>query len=93
MRNVTFVIGLLIAAALSASEPGMTQPKYWGDNQLIRPAGYRAWIFVGSSLGMGYQEAKQSGVKRPQQFHNIYIQRRRTAPIWRRGNSRTKQCW
>jgi len=48
----------------------MAQPQYAEDKQLIRPEGYREWIFVGSSLGMGYKEGASSKAT----FHNIYIQ-------------------
>ena len=74
MRSAAITLLILSAAALSAAEPNMAQPKYTADNQLIRPTGYREWIFVGSSLGMGYQQAKQPATDRPQQFHNVYIQ-------------------
>lgn len=74
MRSASTTLLFLLTAALSATEPNMAQPKYTGDNQLIRPSGYREWVFVGSSLGMGYQEAKQPATDRPQQFHNVYIQ-------------------
>src|SRR4051812_7533251 len=71
MRSASIV--LFFAVLLSASEPKMAQPKYTGD-QMIRPTGYREWVFVGSSIGMGYQEAIKSETERPQQFHNVYIQ-------------------
>lgn len=47
-------------------------PKFNSQNELIRPQGYRKWIFVGASLAMGYDE----GAKLPEnpKFHNIYIQ-------------------
>lgn len=57
---------LLLALALGAAEP-----QYSADNRLLRPTGYREWIFVGSSLGMGYREG--GGDQNPA-FHNVYIQ-------------------
>ena len=74
MRHACFALLLLSASMLSTAEPNMVQPKYTGDNQLIRPTGYREWIFVGSSLGMGYQEATQAATDKPPQFHNVYVQ-------------------
>src|SRR5712692_4240733 len=47
------------------------EPRFAAGNQLIRPEGYREWIFVGSNLGMGYSEG-QSG--KTVTFHNIYVQ-------------------
>jgi hypothetical protein len=73
MRTIAGVVLFLSAVALSG-ETKMAEPKYTSDNQLIRPVGYREWVFVGSSIGMGYQEAKRSENDGPQMFHNIYIQ-------------------
>ncbi len=74
MRSAFSALLFLFTAALSATEPNMTRPKYTAGNHLIRPSGYREWMFVGSSLGMGYSEAAQGATDRPQQFHNVYIQ-------------------
>jgi hypothetical protein len=62
---------LLVFAAvvLSSSEP-MPAPRYT-ENRLVRPEGYREWMFVGSNLGMGYKDGQPD--KDPK-FHNIYIQ-------------------
>jgi hypothetical protein len=55
------------------SEEPMPTPKYAPEgNRLIRPEGYREWMFVGSNLGMGYKDGQPD--KDPK-FHNIYIQR------------------
>lgn len=51
----------------------MPLPKYTQTGRLIRPEGYREWMFAGSNLGMGYTEGQaQPG---PMKYHNIYIQR------------------
>ncbi len=55
-----------------ASAAGPVEPRFGADNELIRPEGYREWVFVGSSLGLSYQEG-QAPNHEPQ-FHNIYIQ-------------------
>ncbi len=46
-------------------------PSYTGDNELVRPEGYREWVFIGATLGMSYEpsEAKRKNAK----FHNLYI--------------------
>lgn len=67
-----FLAVFLAAATALLSQVKMPEPKYTEDNQLIRPEGYREWIFVGSNLGMGYTEGQAP--KSPA-FHNIYIQR------------------
>ncbi len=50
----------------------MFQPRFADGNQLIRPEGYREWMFVGSNLNMGYTDGAAPHESR---FHNIYVQR------------------
>ena len=51
----------------------MVQPAYTAQGDLIRPEGYRTWVFVGASLGLSYEEngGQSEG---PGAFHNVYIQ-------------------
>jgi hypothetical protein len=65
-------IVLLAGAALGIAQP-MPAPKYTGET-LVRPEGYRAWMFVGANYGMGYTEGGEKK-ESPGTFHNIYIQR------------------
>ena len=58
----------LSAAALPAQK---AEPRFTEDNQLLRPEGFREWIFVGASLAMSYDK-EPSEAKHPT-FHNIYI--------------------
>ena len=62
------IITLLAAAALQAQT---ADPRYTDDNQLLRPEGFREWVFVGASLAMSY-DAEQAAEEHPT-FHNIYI--------------------
>ena len=63
---------LLLLAAAAGSEELMFMPRYADGNQLIRPEGYREWMFVGSNLNMGYSEG---AAPKESRFHNIYVQR------------------
>ena len=63
---------ILIFSAVVASQDAMFQPRFTEGNQLIRPEGYREWMFVGSNLNMGYTDGAAPGESR---FHNIYVQR------------------
>jgi hypothetical protein len=62
---------LLLAGTL-ASEDLMFTPRYNAEGALIRPEGFREWMFVGSNLNMGYSEGPEPKESR---FHNIYVQR------------------
>jgi hypothetical protein len=72
-RTAIAIALLLAACGIVASEeaPKMAEPRYAEGNQLIRPEGYRQWMFVGANLGMGYKEGQAP--KTPS-FHNIFIQ-------------------
>jgi hypothetical protein len=58
---------------MGASSSRMTVPSYDAAGNVIRPEGYREWVFVGTSLGLRYQgeAATDDG---PGSFHNVYIQ-------------------
>lgn len=79
------VLGLTLAFAggiTRAHEAGsgaMVVPAYDGEKNLIRPEGYRDWVFVGASLGLSYFEpttrkAKDNDQDDPGLFHHVYIQ-------------------
>lgn len=68
------VIAASVLAETSAPPPeGMVQPAYDDAGALIRPEGYREWIYVGSSLGLSYSRPNPEQVG-PGIFHHIYIQ-------------------
>lgn len=70
MASRTVPLLALVACALFAQQK-MAEPRYSADGQLLRPEGYREWVFVGASIGLGYNEAQPP--RRPT-FHNTYIQ-------------------
>ena len=65
---------LAIFAGLLGSEQ-MTMPRFAAGNELMRPEGYREWMFAGANYGMGYTEAKPEAAAKPKTFHNIFVQR------------------
>ena len=66
------VLALIVAAAaIVASQESMFQPRFEAGDKLVRPQGYREWMFVGSNLNMGYTDGSTPKESR---FHNIYIQ-------------------
>lgn len=63
------VVALATAILLAASpDPQSGRPQYTGDNQLLRPADYREWIFLSSGLGMSY--SAQAG---HEMFTNVFV--------------------
>jgi tetratricopeptide (TPR) repeat protein len=61
----------LIVATLLGAAPAKPAARFEGKDTLLRPEGYREWVFVGSSLGLRYEEGK----KQPErlEYKNVYI--------------------
>lgn len=65
--------------------PPGAAPRYNADGDLLRPEGYRTWVFVGADLGLDYTERNDKRLDDPQYkdektdvsqpFHNVYIDR------------------
>jgi hypothetical protein len=80
-------VGMLAAAGLAAGGPAdrsSSCPRYTTGGQLVRPEGYRTWVFVGADVGLSYDPkvAENTGRERSRHddsevgnFHNIYIAR------------------
>jgi hypothetical protein len=58
--------GSAAPAALNAAAPA-----YDATGALLRPQGYRKWIFVGASLGLSYSEGAAGAG--PGTFHHVYL--------------------
>jgi hypothetical protein len=61
-----------LAAAGGATVPAPDQPRYTKDGQLVRPADYREWVFLGSGLGMTYGPAAPAPGDDPA-FDNVFV--------------------
>jgi Cytochrome P460 len=62
---------IFMGAGLMAGEVTSDAPRFTADNQLIRPEGYRQWMFLSSGLGMSYRkDADNNDVP---VFTNTYI--------------------
>jgi hypothetical protein len=59
--------------------PAPSDPQYTKEGNLIRPKQFQNWIFVGSNLGLGYNEELTANTPRAKvretlgEYHNIYI--------------------
>lgn len=61
----------LLAAMLAGGAPEGA-PQFTKDNELIRPADYREWIYVSSGLGMAYGPDAKEASDPP--FDNVFVQ-------------------
>jgi hypothetical protein len=62
---------VVIVAALFAAEPARPVVRFDGKDTLLRPEGYREWVFAGSSLGLRYDEGKKQTEQL--EYKNVYI--------------------
>jgi tetratricopeptide (TPR) repeat protein len=61
----------LIAATVLGAAPAEPAARFEGKDTLLRPEGYREWVFVGSSLGLRYEEGKTQPERL--EYKNVYI--------------------
>jgi tetratricopeptide (TPR) repeat protein len=62
---------VFLGATIFGAAPAKPAAQFEGKDTLLRPEGYREWVFVGSSLGLRYEDGK----KQPEQleYKNVYI--------------------
>ena len=61
-----------ISFPAEAAESGDNSSPYADETSLVRPADYREWPFVGSGLGLTYEEESASP-DRPPTFTNVFV--------------------
>ena len=63
-----------IVASVQSADSRSDKPVFEGKTTLLKPEGYREWIFVGSSLGLAYSPTPGQGQSRNSElYHNVYI--------------------
>jgi hypothetical protein len=74
MTKLLVLVGLAYLAAVSvavnAQQPQRDGPRYDG-TRLLRPVDYREWPFLGSGLGLTYNEAGAANAAPP--FTNVFV--------------------
>ena len=71
------LVSLIAAAAvvwmasftLSAQQAPVDGPQYVNQDHLVRPANYREWVFIGSGLGLTYDQGANSNTT----FTNVFV--------------------
>lgn len=75
-RRVIVLVTLLISiGGLGLSESSRVEKSaaVFDGKALIRPEGYREWVFVGSSLGLAYSKIPGQNGPGADLYHNVYI--------------------
>jgi len=78
MRRIFAVAltGLVIAALtirvshIQTAGGSVAGPQFTADGKLVRPEGYRRWVFVSSGLGMSYSQKASDDM---QMFTNVFV--------------------
>jgi len=68
--SVTLSLSLLGVKERARAEGESQDPKFVQGNELVRPEGYREWIYLSSGLGMNYSPRSQPGEP---QFTNVFV--------------------
>jgi Cytochrome P460 len=67
-------LSVLQSGDLTGAKRDQVGPRFEGKTTLIRPTGYREWVFVGSSLGLRYvRNRPEESAQQPELYHNVYI--------------------
>src|SRR5262245_12784306 len=69
--GAALLLPVCIVAAMFAAEPGKAGVRFEGKDTLLRTDGYREWVFVGSSLGLRYDEGKKQADQL--EYKNVYL--------------------
>jgi len=77
MKYVLAAFCVVLVSSVHAQQTG-GGPTYTSGGELIRPVGFREWVFVTSGLGMTYNQpaqptAGQPAAPRPPSFTNVYV--------------------
>jgi len=75
MRKVLLVgvfvvtgVGLALFSR-AAGQPQSAMPQFTADGKLVRPEGYRRWVYVSSGYGMSYTQSPSGS----QSFTNVFV--------------------
>jgi len=68
---LAFAYLLALTWSLHAQQPASDGPQYVNKTNLVRPANYREWVFIGAGLGMNYDQ-EASGGSAPI-FTNVFV--------------------
>ena len=66
---ITLVMCLGLTPGAMTDDASPIMPQYSADNKLLRPEGYREWIYLSSGLGMNYSPTPGSH----EMFTNVFV--------------------
>ena len=75
MKKILLLCGFVLAGisfaliSRATEQPQISAPQFTAEGKLVRPGGYRKWVFVSSGYGMSYSQSP-SGT---QMFTNVFV--------------------
>ena len=70
------LVGVFVVAGVglalfsrAAGQPQSAMPQFTADGKLVRPEGYRRWVYVSSGYGMSYTQSPSGS----QSFTNVFV--------------------
>jgi hypothetical protein len=76
MKKIVLATGVMFAFtaawSIRAQQPTDDGPRYVNGTNLVRPANYREWVFLGSSVGMTYAPPTPQSQASPN-FGNVFV--------------------
>jgi hypothetical protein len=76
MKKILLLCGFVVATVClvlfyraAAGQPQSSAPQFTSEGKLVRPTGYRKWVYVSSGYGMSYSQSP-SGM---QMFTNVFV--------------------
>jgi len=75
MKKIVLLCGLVLVCAslafysIATEQPQSPAPQFTAEGKLVRPAGYRKWVFVSSGYGMSYSQSPGG----TQMFTNVFV--------------------
>jgi hypothetical protein len=68
LAAAAILCSVVVGASMVASGPDISRAQYTG-NKLVRPDGYREWVYLSSGLGMNYNPTAGG----PERFTNVFV--------------------
>jgi Cytochrome P460 len=77
--SITALGGAILLGLFAGNAPAQQSsadiPRFTNDGKLIRPQGYREWVFVTSGLGMTYGARPSTSQEQDPRFDNVFVSR------------------
>src|SRR5690348_8334004 len=77
--SITALAGAILFGLCAGSAPAQQSsadiPRFTDDGKLIRPQGYREWVFVTSGLAMTYSARPSTSQEQDPRFDNVFVSR------------------